>query len=78
LSISSILDLSIKAAMLLGSNKSFFSNSDTCFTSLSTFSGFCLVSFFFSIFLTVLSGRGIASGFWLSIFSFGYLAKQQF
>ena len=29
----SILDLSIKAAILFGSNSSFFSNSDTCLTS---------------------------------------------
>ena len=64
----SSLDLSIKAAILFGSNKSFFSNSDTCLTSLSTFSGFCFFSSFVLIFLTVLSGSGIDSRFCFSIF----------
>jgi hypothetical protein len=59
----SVFDLSINAAISLGSNISFFSNSETCFTSVTTFSGFCFVSFFVSIFLTVFSGNGNDSGF---------------
>ena len=55
------LDLSIKAAISVGSKISFFSNSDTCFTLLSSTFGFCLSSFF-TIFFTSLSGMGIASG----------------
>ena len=58
----STLDLSIKAAILFGSNNSFFSNSETCLTSLSIFSGFCLSSFIFSTFLGLSSGIGTASG----------------
>jgi len=54
----SSFDLSIKAAILFGSNKSFFSNSDTCLTSSSTFSGFCFFSSFVSTFFKVLSGSG--------------------
>ena len=46
--------------MLFGSNKSFFSNSDTCFTSLSTFSGFCFFSSLVFNFFTSLSGKGTA------------------
>ena len=34
-------DLSISAAISVGSNISFFSNSETCFTLLSSFTGFC-------------------------------------
>ena len=64
----SSFDLSIKAAILFGSNKSFFSNSDTCLTSSSTFSGFCFFSSFVSTFFKVLSGSGIASGVSFSIF----------
>ena len=66
----SSLDLSINAAILLGSNNSFFSNSETCLTSLSTLSGFCFFSCFVSIFFTVFSGSGIASGtsFWIFLF----------
>ena len=64
----SSFDLSIKAAILFGSNKSFFSNSDTCLTSLSIFSGFCFFSSLVSTFFKVLSGSGIASGVSFSIF----------
>jgi hypothetical protein len=59
----STFDLSINAAILLGSNKSFFSNSETCLTSVSTFSGFCFLSLISLIFSTFSSGRGTASGF---------------
>jgi hypothetical protein len=62
--------LSINFAILSRSTNSFFSNSETCFTSSSNLSGFCLLSFFVSIFFTVFSGNGIASGVLLSIFSF--------
>jgi hypothetical protein len=54
--------LSINFAILSKSTNSFFSNSETCFTSSSNLSGFCLLSIFVSIFFTVLSGNGIASG----------------
>ena len=39
------LDLSINAAILFGSNNSFFSNSETCLISVSIFSGFCFFSY---------------------------------
>jgi hypothetical protein len=64
----SSLDLSIKAAILLGSNKSFFSNSEICLTSVSTFSGFCFSSLIFFIFSIFSSGNATASGF--NFFSF--------
>ena len=57
------------------STNSFFSNSDTCFTSSSSSSGFCLFSFFVSIFFTVFSGNGTASGVLLSTLSF-WLTEQ--
>jgi len=66
----SIFALSINFAILSKSTNSFFSNSDTCFTSSSNLSGFCLFSFFVSIFFTVFSGKGTASGVLLSTFSF--------
>ena len=64
----SSLDLSIKAAILFGSNNSFFSNSETCFISVSIFSGFCFFSLIFFTFSIFLSGVGIESGF--SFFTF--------
>ena len=63
----SSLDLSIRAAILFGSNNSSFSNSDTCLTSLSIFSGFCFFSSNFSTFSIFSSGKGIASGFSLDL-----------
>ena len=57
------LDLSINAAIWLGSKISFFSNSETCLICSLTSSGFCffLTIFFFSLFKS--SGKGILSGF---------------
>ena len=75
LSASSTFDLSIKAAILLGLNSSSFSNSETCLTSLSIFSGFCLSSLIFSNFLFFSSGNGIASGFFF-LLSLGALAQR--
>jgi len=49
--------------MLLGSNKLSFSNSETCLTSLSIFSGFCLSSLIFFTLSIFSSGNGTASGF---------------
>ena len=64
----SSFDLSINAAMLFGSNSSFFSNSETCFTSSSSFSGFCFFSSIFLTFSMFSSGSGTESGF--SFFTF--------
>ena len=59
----STFDLSINAAILSGSNKSFFSNSETCFTSVSIFFGFCFSSLISLIFSNFSLGNGTASGF---------------
>ena len=69
LSVSAIFsfDLSISAAISVGSNISFFSNSETCFTLLSSFTGFCFSSGFFN-FTISLSGRGIESGLGFFVF----------
>ena len=54
----SSLDLSIKAAILFGSNNSFFSNSDACFTFVSSIFGFLglIISFKFSSSVKSLEG----------------------
>ena len=62
------LDLSINAAILFGSNNSFFSNSETCLTSVSIFSGFCFFSSIFFTFSIFSFGNGTASGFSFFIF----------
>ena len=72
------LDLSIRAAMLLGSNNSFFSNSETCFALLSSIFGFCFSFSTFWIFSISWSGNGIASGFSFLTFFGGACSETSF
>ena len=71
------LDLSISAAISVGSKISFFSNSETCFTLLSSTSGFCLSSVFL-ILSTFWSGKGMASGFIFLTFFGGACSETSF
>ena len=54
----SSLDLSIKAAILLGSNNSFFSNSDACLTFVSSKLGFVFSVFVTNFFSFLISFEG--------------------
>tara|TARA_B100000965_G_scaffold169838_1_gene141658 strand:- start:140 stop:457 length:318 start_codon:yes stop_codon:yes gene_type:complete len=71
-------DLSIRAAILFGSNNSFFSNSDTCFALFSSIMGFCFSVSIFFIFSISCSGSGIVSDFSFLTFFGGACSETSF